>query len=106
MGTRAQRRTALHRRAAVFAGGTDDAVHIVDDATRGLYGSGDVVEQYYCRFGLNEEHLPALRAPGSRSRGSTVPITPPASCDSPHIVLLLTLFVPQASSTAENRIRS
>ena len=77
-------------------------VHIVDDATRGLYGSGDVVEQYYCRFGLNEEHLPALRAAGLEVAGvdradNTTRIMRLAA----HPFFYLTLFVPQASSTPE-----
>jgi len=74
-------------------------VHLVDDATRDLYGCIDVVEQYYCRFGLNEQRLPAFRAAGLEVAGidradNTTRIMRLAG----HPFFYLTLFVPQTSS--------
>jgi CTP synthase (UTP-ammonia lyase) len=77
-------------------------VRIVDDVTRDIYGRADVVEQYYCRFGLNEEHLPALRAAGLEVAGvDRTDNTTRIMRISRHPFFYLTLFVPQTSSTPE-----
>ena len=77
-------------------------VHIVDDTTREFFGTADVVEQYYCRFGLNEAHLPALRAAGLDVAGvDRADNTTRIMRLTGHPFFYLTLFVPQTSSTAE-----
>jgi CTP synthase (UTP-ammonia lyase) len=77
-------------------------VRLVDDVTRALYGADDVVEQYYCRFGLNEDYRGALTDAGLEVAGvdiadGTTRIMRLAG----HPCFFLTLFVPQTSSTAE-----
>ena len=72
-------------------------VHIVDDATRDLYGRTDVVEQYYCRFGLNEQHLPALRAAGTRGRRHR----PRRQHDSHHATRWTSVLLPHAVRAAD-----
>ena len=75
-------------------------VRLVDDVTRTLYGADDIVEQYYCRFGLNEEYRGALHDAGLEVAGvdisdGTTRIMRLAA----HPFFYLTLFVPQTSST-------
>jgi CTP synthase (UTP-ammonia lyase) len=79
-------------------------VRLVDDVTRKLYGADDVVEQYYCRFGLNEQHRGALHNAGlevvgvddgNEEAAGTTRIMRLAG----HPFFYLTLFVPQTSST-------
>jgi CTP synthase (UTP-ammonia lyase) len=77
-------------------------VRLVDDRTRALYGTDVALEQYYCRFGLNEEHVPALRDAGLAVAGvddadGTTRIMRVAE----HAFFYLTLFVPQVASTPE-----
>jgi CTP synthase (UTP-ammonia lyase) len=77
-------------------------VRIVDDDTRALYGADDVVEQYYCRFGLNEEHRAALHDVGLEVAGVDISDgTTRIMRLSGHPFFYLTLFVPQTSSTPE-----
>jgi CTP synthase (UTP-ammonia lyase) len=77
-------------------------VELVDSETRRLYGACEAVEQYYCRFGLDEQYLPLLKRAGLEVAGvdiadSTTRIMRLA----PHPYFYLTLFVPQAASTPE-----
>jgi CTP synthase (UTP-ammonia lyase) len=77
-------------------------VRVVDTPTRRLYGAERVSERYYCRFGLNEEHTPALERAGLVVAGvddadGTTRILRLAD----HPFFYLTLFVPQTSSTPE-----
>jgi CTP synthase (UTP-ammonia lyase) len=67
-----------------------------------LYPSNAITEKYYCNFGLNLDHLPALTAAGLVVSGAD-------QDDEPRIVelpslryFLATLFVPQASSTPKS----
>lgn len=77
-------------------------VRIVDDDTRTLYGAAHVVEQYYCRFGLNEEHLPQLQGAGLLVAGiDSADDTTRIMRLADHPFFYLTLFVPQSSSTLE-----
>lgn len=77
-------------------------VRIVDDNTRALYGAAHVVEQYYCRFGLNEEHLPELQNAGLLVAGiDSADDTTRIMRLADHPFFYLTLFVPQSSSTPE-----
>ena len=75
-------------------------VRVVDETARDLYGADEALEQYYCRFGLNEAHLPALARGGltvagvDRSDGTTRIMRLLG-----HPFYFLTLFVPQTSST-------
>jgi len=75
-------------------------VRLVDQPTRQLYGAEDIVEQYYCRFGLNEDHRPALEKAGlhvagvDRADGATRIMRL-----ADHPFFFITLFVPQVSST-------
>jgi CTP synthase (UTP-ammonia lyase) len=75
-------------------------VRIVDDNTRRLYGADDVVEQYYCRFGLNEAHRAALTNAGLVVAGiDRADETTRVMRLVDHPFFYLTLFVPQTSST-------
>lgn len=63
------------------------------------YGSLAATERYYCNFGLNPEHLPALEAGGLMvsgvdHQGEVRVMELPG-----HPFFLATLFVPQTSST-------
>jgi CTP synthase (UTP-ammonia lyase) len=76
-------------------------VILADDATRDLYGAGEVTERYYCRFGLDESYLSQLELGGMVVGGRD------AADGSTRILRLaghpfyyLTLFVPQTSSKA------
>lgn len=80
-------------------------VRLVDEATRDIYGADDVVEQYYCRFGLKEEHRGALHDVGLEVAGVDVGNEETAGATrimrlAGHPFFYLTLFVPQTSSTA------
>jgi CTP synthase (UTP-ammonia lyase) len=78
------------------------AVQIVDDATQELYDAVRAVEQYYCRFGLDERYTPTLGAAGlvvagrDDSDGGTRIMRLVH-----HPFFLLTLFVPQTASRPE-----
>jgi CTP synthase (UTP-ammonia lyase) len=80
--------------------GQQMAVRLVDPVARGWYGADDAVEQYYCRFGLNESYVPAfadagLVVAGVADEDGTTRIMRVAD----HPFFALTLFVPQAAST-------
>ncbi|MDA8062494.1 MAG: CTP synthase, partial [Actinomycetota bacterium] len=67
------------------------------------YGSTTATERYYCNFGLNPEHLPALQAgglvvSGVDHQGEVRVMELPG-----HPFFLATLFVPQTSSRAGDR---
>jgi CTP synthase (UTP-ammonia lyase) len=79
-------------------------VRLVDDVTRALYGTDEIVEQYYCRFGLNEEHRGALKDAGLEVAGVDIGNEETAGTTrimrlADHPFFFLTLFVPQTSST-------
>jgi CTP synthase (UTP-ammonia lyase) len=74
-------------------------VELVDPDLVGLYGSSVATERYYCRFGLNPAHRPAIEAAGLKVAGVD------ASDGDVRVLRLdghpfyvLTLFVPQTSS--------
>lgn len=75
-------------------------VELVDDELVSIYGSRRVTERYYCRFGLNPEWRGPLHAAGLRVAGIDA-----ADGDvrllrlDGHPYFVLTLFVPQTSST-------
>ncbi len=75
-------------------------VDILDDDLVGIYGTRDPVERYYCRFGLAPRwrqplHVAGLRVAGVDASDGEVRIL--RLHDHPFFVL--TLFVPQTSST-------
>jgi CTP synthase (UTP-ammonia lyase) len=67
-----------------------------------MYPRSTVTERYYCNFGLNLDHLPALTAAGLVVSG-TDHDGEPRILELPNLrYFLATLFVPQTSSTAED----
>jgi CTP synthase (UTP-ammonia lyase) len=74
-------------------------VRLVTEEARAWYGRGEVAEQYYCRFGLDESYVETLQAHGmlvagvDASDGSTRILQL-----APHPYFVLTLFVPQTRS--------
>jgi len=67
----------------------------------GLYLSSRITEKFYCNFGLNLNHLPALTAAGLVVSG-TDQDGEPRILELPSLrYFLATLFVPQTSSTPE-----
>ena len=78
------------------------SIRLVDDALRAIYGASDATERYYCRFGVNPAHRPALEAAGLTTAGVDVAdgdvriVRIPA-----HPFFIATLFVPQTASTPE-----
>jgi CTP synthase (UTP-ammonia lyase) len=75
-------------------------VETADPVTREIYGANRVEERYYCRFGLQDSYLPPLTAAGLVVAG-TDPIDGGTRILrlTEHPFFLLTLFVPQTSST-------
>lgn len=78
------------------------SVHLVDDVLQSMYGTSTATESYYCRFGLNPVHRPALEEAGLRASGvdaadGDVRIVRLVS----HPFFLATLFVPQTTSTPD-----
>jgi CTP synthase (UTP-ammonia lyase) len=78
------------------------SIRLVDDALQAIYGGSESTEHYYCRFGVNPAHRPALEAGGLVTAGVDV-----ADGDvrivrvSSHPFFVATLFVPQTGSTTE-----
>ncbi len=77
-------------------------VAITDPTVKEIYGTDQAEEQYYCRFGLLEEHTARLAAAGLHVLG--VDLADGGTrilrlADHPSYVL--TLFVPQCASTPE-----
>jgi CTP synthase (UTP-ammonia lyase) len=77
-------------------------VDLVDDVLRDVYGTLHTTERYYCRFGLHPRwrgvlHEAGLRVAGVDASDGDVRIM---RLDG-HPFYVLTLFVPQTSSTAE-----
>ncbi len=80
-------------------------VRVVDEMLAGWYGTevvGVATEQYYCRFGLDERHVPALRehglvVAGVDERDGTTRVLRLVD----RVFYGLTLFVPQAASTPD-----
>jgi CTP synthase (UTP-ammonia lyase) len=78
------------------------SVRLVDRTTRDIYGAREAVEQYYCRFGLDEARLPELLQAGLRVAGvDNADATTRIMRLAGHRFFYLTLFVPQTSSTAD-----
>jgi CTP synthase (UTP-ammonia lyase) len=78
------------------------SVRLVDEATRAIYGAREVVERYYCRFGLDEARLPELEQAGLRVAGiDNADGTTRIMRLVDHPFFYLTLFVPQTSSTGD-----
>lgn len=67
----------------------------------GLYGQRTVAEKYYCNFGLNLVHLPALTAAGLVVSGTDQDGEPRILELPDRQFFVATLFVPQTSSTAD-----
>jgi len=66
-----------------------------------IYGAISAIEQYYCNFGVNPNHISLLKSgplkiTGSDSEGEIRVIELPG-----HPFFMGTLFVPQTRSTAE-----
>lgn len=78
------------------------AVSVAPETTAaGLYRRNSVTERYYCDFGLNLDHLPALTAAGLVVSGIDQD-GEPRIIELPHLrYFVATLFVPQTSSTPE-----
>jgi CTP synthase (UTP-ammonia lyase) len=78
------------------------SIRLVDDAVRAIYGGSEATERYYCRFGVNPVHRPALEAGGLATAGVDATdgdvriVRIPA-----HAFFVATLFVPQTASTPE-----
>ena len=93
---------ALHRRAALLARRADDARRAGRRRRPQALRRARSVEQYYCRFGLNEEHLPLLKRVGLEVAGVDIADgTTRIMRLAEHPFFYLTLFVPQAASTPE-----
>jgi CTP synthase (UTP-ammonia lyase) len=87
--------------ACSLAGETMDVALVAGSVAAAAYTTERVTERYYCRFGLNEEFIPALIEHGLRITGTDAE-------DEPRVVELpssrfyvATLFVPQVRSTPE-----
>lgn len=77
-------------------------VRIDDPVIQVLYGCNWAEERYYCRFGLNPAYLPALEAAGLRPAGWDVADDQPRIMRlDDHPFFVVTLFVPQTSSTPD-----
>ena len=81
-------------------------VRLVDDTVRRFYGADEALEQYYCRFGLNEENREALSDAGLEVAGVDSSSAETAGTTrimrlAGHPFFFLTLFVPQTSSTPD-----
>jgi CTP synthase (UTP-ammonia lyase) len=76
-------------------------VQLVDELVRAAYGAREAVEEYYCRFGLDEQYIDVLASAGlvvagvDEADGSTRIMRLTG-----HPFFCLTLFVPQTSSRA------
>ncbi len=82
--------------------GQSMTVRLVDAATRDVYGSPEAVERYYCRFGLNEDHVAALAGVGLVVGGvDATDGTTRIMHLTEHPFFYLTLFVPQTRSPRE-----
>lgn len=66
-----------------------------------LYKQRIIAEKYYCNFGLNLDHLPALTAAGLVVSGTDQDGEPRILELSDRRFFVATLFVPQTSSTAD-----
>jgi CTP synthase (UTP-ammonia lyase) len=78
------------------------AVRIVDPVIGAVYGAEVAEERYYCRFGLNPAYLPALEAAGLVVAGvDTEDGQPRVMRLTGHPFFVITLFVPQTSSTPD-----
>jgi CTP synthase (UTP-ammonia lyase) len=76
-------------------------VRLVDDVVRDAYGDSEAEEEYYCRFGLNEEYLEPLARAGLVVAGvDEADATTRIMRLADHPFFCLTLFVPQISSRA------
>jgi CTP synthase (UTP-ammonia lyase) len=75
-------------------------VLIDDPAIQVLYGADWADETYYCRFGLNPVYIAALEAAGLQVAGVDVEDGQPRiMCLDGHPFFVITLFVPQTSSS-------
>lgn len=75
-------------------------VTITDPHVAEIYGADHAEEQYYCRFGLVEEHTPRLAAAGLHAAGvDTADGGTRILRLADHPSYVLTLFVPQSAST-------
>jgi CTP synthase (UTP-ammonia lyase) len=76
------------------------SIRLVDDALRAIYGGTDATERYYCRFGVNPVHRPALEAGGLATAGVDASDGDVRIVRIPsHPFFVATLFVPQTAST-------
>jgi len=77
-------------------------VTITDPHVAEFYGADRVEEQYYCRFGLVEEHTSRLAAAGLHAAGvDTADGGTRILRLADHPTYVLTLFVPQCASTPQ-----
>jgi CTP synthase (UTP-ammonia lyase) len=75
------------------------SIRLIDEEVQRVYGGTEATERYYCRFGVNPAHRPALEAGGLITAGvdasdGDVRIVRVAS----HPFFVATLFVPQTAS--------
>jgi CTP synthase (UTP-ammonia lyase) len=78
------------------------SIRLVDDALQAIYGAPEATERYYCRFGVNPVHRPALEAGGLATAGVDAADGDVRIVRIPsHPFFVATLFVPQAASTPE-----
>lgn len=76
------------------------SIRLVDDTLQAIYGGGEATERYYCRFGLNPTHRPALEAGGLATAGVDTADGDVRIVRIPsHPFFVATLFVPQTGST-------
>lgn len=87
--------------ACSLAGLTMDVTVVDGTAAHAAYGAGTTTERYYCRFGLNPEYLPALVDHGLVISGTDAEGEPRIAELADHPFFVVTLFVPQTSSTPE-----
>jgi CTP synthase (UTP-ammonia lyase) len=77
-------------------------VDLVDPDLVALYGATAAEERYYCRFGVNPVHRPALEAAGLAVAGVDPADGQPRIMRlAHHPYFVITLFVPQVSSTPD-----
>lgn len=78
------------------------SIRLVDDVLRVIYGASEATERYYCRFGVNPVHRPALEAGGLATAGVDATDGDVRIVRIPtHPFFVATLFVPQSASTPE-----
>jgi CTP synthase (UTP-ammonia lyase) len=94
-------RLAVTALACSLVGQTEPVRVVADSLAAALYGRTEVVEPFYCNFGVNPEYVPlleknGLRVSGFGKEGAARIVELPS-----HPFFLATLYVPQARSTED-----